>query len=64
MQGLGGDGQRVTRLARWRWNKVSAYTTGSGTEIFTCNPEALRPFQAVETIKWGEIIKAAEIETE
>lgn len=43
---------------------AAPFYQSSGTEIFTSNPEDLRKFQAVETLKWGKIIKAAGIEPE
>lgn len=43
---------------------VKGFFASSGSEAFTSTPEGLAKFQAAETRKWGEIIKAAGIEAE
>jgi tripartite-type tricarboxylate transporter receptor subunit TctC len=43
---------------------AKAFFDASGSEAFTTTPEELGRFQAAETRKWGEIIKAAGIEAE
>jgi tripartite-type tricarboxylate transporter receptor subunit TctC len=42
----------------------SAFYEASGTEVFTSSPEELARFQAVESKKWGAIVKEAGIEAE
>lgn len=43
---------------------AKAFFASSGSEAFTTTPDGLAKFQAAETRKWGEIIKAAGIEAE
>ncbi|MFN3415793.1 MAG: Bug family tripartite tricarboxylate transporter substrate binding protein [Caldimonas sp.] len=43
---------------------AKAFFEASGSEAFTTTPEGLAQFQAAETRKWGQIIKAAGIEPE
>ena len=43
---------------------VKGFFASSGSEAFTSTPDGLAKFQAAETRKWGEIIKAAGIEAE
>jgi tripartite-type tricarboxylate transporter receptor subunit TctC len=43
---------------------AKAFFAASGSEAFTTTPDGLAQFQAAETRKWGQIIKAAGIEPE
>jgi len=43
---------------------AKGFFASSGSEAFTSTPDGLAKFQAAETRKWGEIIKAAGIEAE
>lgn len=43
---------------------AKAFFEASGSEAFTTTPDGLAQFQAAETRKWGQIIKAAGIEPE
>ncbi|PPE71112.1 tripartite tricarboxylate transporter substrate binding protein [Caldimonas thermodepolymerans] len=58
--------QRLNELLRRATNgpAAKAFFEASGSEPFTGTPEELAQFQAAETRKWGEIIKAAGIQPE
>jgi tripartite-type tricarboxylate transporter receptor subunit TctC len=43
---------------------AKGFFASSGSEAFTSTPDGLAKFQAAETRKWGEIIKAAGIQAE
>lgn len=43
---------------------AKTFFSNSGSEAYTTTPEGLAQFQAAETRKWGQIIKAAGIEAE
>lgn len=44
--------------------QAKGFFESSGSEAFTSTPDGLAKFQAAETRKWGEIIKAAGIQAE
>ncbi len=44
--------------------QAKSFFENSGSEAFTSTPDGLTQFQAAETRKWGQIIKAAGIEAE
>lgn len=58
--------QRLNELLVRATASASAkgFFASSGSEAFTSTPEGLATFQAAETRKWGQIIKAAGIEAE
>lgn len=58
--------QRLNELLVRATASASAkgFFASSGSEAFTSTPDGLATFQAAETRKWGQIIKAAGIEAE
>ena len=58
--------QRLNELLVRATASASAkgFFASSGSEAFTSTPDGLAKFQAAETLKWGQIIKAAGIEAE
>jgi len=55
---------RELLLAALRSAPAKAFFEGAGVDVWSSTPEELRAFQAAETRKWGQIIKAAGIEPE
>lgn len=55
---------REILVAATRSPAAKAFFDGSGAEAWTTMSDELANFQAVETVKWGKVIKAAGIEPE
>ncbi len=55
---------RELLLAAQRSAPAKAFFEGAGVDVWSSTPDELRAFQAAETRKWGQIIKAAGIEPE
>jgi tripartite-type tricarboxylate transporter receptor subunit TctC len=55
---------RELLIAALRSAPAKTFFEGAGVDVWSSTPEELRAFQAAETRKWGQIIKAAGIEPE